>query len=169
MTADLPLPGMETVAEARERVMAERWERGINCPCCDQLAKVYPRTIYSTLARHLIKAWVHVRGEQPMWFHLPTAIGRQAGDAAKAAHWGLIEAMPDTVREDGGRAGWWRFTELGAAWVRGAAVVPKHAYVYDHQLLKLEGPPWTVQQALGKRFDLRELMQPVPRPPEETD
>ncbi len=167
----LPLPGMETVAEARERVMRERWEQdGIICPCCDQRAKVYPRSIYATMARQLITAWRHVRTlDDPFaYFHLPSVIGA-TGDPAKARYWGLIEAMPDVTREDGGKAGWWRFTELGARWVTGVAAVPRRALTYNKAALRVEGPAWTIRDALGKAFDLQELMGPAGTPPGEDD
>lgn len=163
----LPLPSDDTLAVARERVMAERWEKGSTCPCCDQMAKVYARTLYAGLAVDLIKAWRYVRDGDPFqWFHMPTAISHRAGDAAKAAHWGLIEPMPDVRREDGGKAGWWRFTPVGIGWVKGTSSVPRYALIYNKVLQRVDGPPWSIRDALGKEFDLRELLEPTPRPTE---
>ena len=95
------------------------------------------------------------------WFHLGQATGYKGGDVAKLKYWGLLEEAVDVAREDGGKTGVWRFTELGAAWVQGRTTVPKYAYVYNGHLRRLDGPPITIQQALGDRFNLRDLMGPT--------
>jgi hypothetical protein len=123
------------------------------CPCCGQLAKVYKRTIYSTLARNLIKAY---RTAGADWFHGPTTVGA-GGDFAKLAYWHLIYEADET-RPDGGRAGWWRITATGEAFIRGEIRVPKYARVYDHRKLSLEGPTVDIKDCLGSRFDYQELM-----------
>ena len=154
--------GAETVAEARDRIMTVAYDKGGPCPCCDQFVKVYPRLIHVGMARQLIAAWRAVRDGDPFqWWHMPTVVGH-GGDLAKARYWRLLEEQPDVLREDGGKAGWWRFTELGARWVQGQAAVPRTAYVYNGTLLSLEGEARTIRDALGKHFDLRELLQPAP-------
>lgn len=163
----IAFPSLRTVAEAREDLFAEAEDAGAICPCCDQFAKVYRRRIYSTMARQLITAWRAVRDDPSVWFHVPTAVG-YGGDICKVHYWGLMEESP-AVREDGGKAGWWRFTELGAQWVQGHATVPRYAYVYNGNALRLDGPPATIREALGDKFDLRELMAPAPLPDEAGD
>lgn len=73
-------------------------------------------------------------------------------------HWGLIEEHVEK-REDGGRAGVWRVTLTGEAFLlRHGASVPQYAVVYNDECLRLEGEQVTIRDALGSAFDYDELM-----------
>lgn len=144
--------------EAREW-LEERLEEGASCPCCNQFAKIYKRKIHSTMARDLIRLYRVARMD---WAHVSTAISREVrgihlGDFAKLSYWGLVEEEA-VLRDDGGRAGWWRVTETGRAYVYGMLKVPKYALVYDGDCLRLDGPEVRIHDALGDRFDYKELM-----------
>lgn len=146
-----------TLGEARA-ILRELVDDGHPCPCCSQFAKVYRRKIHAGIARGLIAAYRHAGRE---WFHGPTVI--QAGDSGEVSrlrYWGLVEEATER-RDDGGRAGWWRVTDRGEAWVRGRATVPKYARIYDGRCLGLTGDPVTIRDALGSRFDYDELMAGV--------
>lgn len=137
-------------AELRELVY-----EGATCPCCTQMAKVYPRIIYSTMARELIRCY---RAAGTDWFHVPTVIGHNGGDLLKTRHWGLMEEETDIRRDDGGRAGFWRITLLGESFILRELLVPKRAHVYNNRRLKLDGPDVTIVDCLGKKFSYNELM-----------
>ena len=80
------------------------------------------------------------------------------GDGTKAKYWGLIVPMPGQ-RDDGSTCnGWWRLTRRGRAFVRGWIKVPKYAHIYNDEKLWLSGPRWTIRDALGTKFNYRELM-----------
>lgn len=70
------------------------------------------------------------------------------------AWWGLIEEEK-TRRPDGGRGGFWLVTELGERWLKGEATVPKIAHHFNSKCLWLDGPPWSVHDAMGEHFDWR--------------
>jgi hypothetical protein len=89
---------------------------------------------------------------------LPTISPSRGGEPAKLVYWEMIEEEPK-VREDGGRAGWWRITGLGIEWLHSRVSVPTYARVYDGRLLSLTGDPFWVKDAVKERFDLRELME----------
>lgn len=143
---------MHTLQEARDWLRA-RVDKGERCPCCNQFAKVYKRQVTSTSAAALVTMWSR-HGFDVV--HLPT-LTRMGGDTCKMVYWGLIEEE-STRRTDGGRAGWWAVTPKGRDWILGKITIPKYARVYDGRCLGLTGNPVTIQQALGKRFDLQELM-----------
>lgn len=147
-------PDACTLGEARRWLRQQAMDRGAACPCCAQRAQVYRRAISTSMARDLITLVRTVGAGRP--FHLPTELG-YGGDAAKLAYWGLLVEDP-TPRPDGGRAGWWQVTELGAAYARGTVMLPRHAHVYDGRFLGLSGEPAGIVVALGKRFNLATLL-----------
>jgi hypothetical protein len=96
------------------------------------------------------------------WAHR-RIIADKTGDLAKLRYWSLIEEDP-AKREDGGRAGWWKVTDLGEAFVRRTIKVPKHALIFNGRLQRLDDSSGyvTVIDALGKKFDWSELMADTP-------
>lgn len=106
----------------------------------------------------MARALIEMRNRAGLDFiHVPTfyALG---GDFAKLAYWGLVEEA-DEQREDGGRAGWWRLTTKGEAFLRRQLKVPKYALVYDAKHLGFDDEEMVdIQDCLGNRFNLAELM-----------
>ncbi len=147
-----------TLQEARD-VLRTLLDDGHECPCCRQFAKVYRRKIHATMAKDLILIYRQVPvGE---WFHLADTVGYNGGDTAKLAYWSMMEEETTIVRDDGGRAGYWRLAPSGAAWARGETVVQKYARVYDGRCLSLVGDPVDIRDALGGRFRYDDLMAGV--------
>jgi hypothetical protein len=143
-----------TLEEAKQW-LRERVEEGAHCPCCGQFAKVYRRRLNSGMARSLIT--MYRRGGHD-WMHIPTTIPAKSREEGKLAYWQLVEES-DEPRDDGGRAGWWRVTDKGTAFIYRHIRVPKYALVYDATLLGLDGSETVnIQDCLGDRFDLSELM-----------
>lgn len=134
--------------------LRERVDRGEHCPLCGQHSKVYKRKLNSGMARSLIL--MHKRGGSG-WIHIPTELPARSREEGKLRYWGLIEESP-VEREDGGRAGWWRVTSTGTRFVLGRSTVPKYARIYDDRLLRLDGEPIDIWDALGDKFDYDELM-----------
>jgi hypothetical protein len=78
-------------------------------------------------------------------------------DGAACPCWHLVAEL-DEPRDDGGRAGYWRVTELGVEFLRGTLRVPKYARVYDGRRLGFAGELVGVADCLGEPFRLDELM-----------
>lgn len=129
-------------------------EDGVACPVCTQRVQVYKRKLNSGMARSLIAMYA-IGGTD--WVHVPTAIGARSREEGKLAYWGLVEESL-TPRDDGGRAGWWRVTTKGEAFVRMQLRVPSHARVYNGNVLGLMGTYVTIADALGTKFNYSELM-----------
>ena len=151
---------MKTLAEA-QKWLADRVMTGARCPCCNGYAKVYRRQINSGMARSLIAMYLH--GPQGQWVHLPTQVGARSREEGKLRYWGLVEEQVDVQRADGGRAGYWRITDAGRAWVTGQSTVPKFAAVYNNAVLRRYGDEITITDALGSKFNYSDLMgkQPI--------
>lgn len=150
-----------TLVEARDWLRT-RLDDGDDCPLCQQRVRVYRRK----LNHHNVRVLAAMHRKASMnWVHLPSLmrtdlpdIAHQGGHATIAAYWGLI-AEAGAERADGGRAGWWRLTPFGAAWLRGESTVPKYARVYNGRVLNTVGDPVTVTDVLGQRgFSLTELL-----------
>jgi hypothetical protein len=144
-----------TLEEAREW-LRERVDKGAKCPCCTQLAKVYKRSVHASMARALIL--MYRAGGALDFVHAPTVTRRDSNtETGKLAYWGLL-VEADAEREDGGRAGFYKVTQLGVDFVEGRATIPKYAHTYDGRCLGFSGAQVTIYDALGKRFDYRALM-----------
>jgi hypothetical protein len=152
--------GAMTLEDAR-RWMTQRLVAGVPCPCCRQMAREYRRPMTHVTARAIIALWRHAGHD---FGHLPTVAHRhlprhahQGGYLTLGHHWGLIE--PETyVRGENGRAGWWRVSARGRAWISGHFAVPRYARIFNNVCLELTGDRVTVDDVLGVGFDRIELL-----------
>lgn len=129
-------------------------DKGTVCPACTQTVKVYRRKVNSGMARSLIAMYVI---DAYGWIHLPSQIGARSREEGKLAYWGLVEESPDP-REDGGRAGWWRLTAAGRAFVQQQKAIPEYARVYNGRVLGFDGAMVSIVDALGTKFNYDDLM-----------
>lgn len=157
-------PPMMSITDARE-VLGGLADAGTLCPVCEQNVKIYKRKLTPATARAIAALYnEHGRG----FGYLPNVIKKHLADVASqggqlvmGAHWGLIEPR-EVRRADGGRAGYWRVTELGEQWLHGHVTVPQTAHVFNNRCLDLTGPDTTAAEVLaGSGFDLRELLGPA--------
>lgn len=164
-----PMPG-NTLDEARHYVQQNLDGAGVDCPCCDQLAKRYRRKFNSGMAKCLIalvqlnfetKTWVHSREVAAFRSGAPRASANADGQLAKSRFWGLIETKPNTnpSKKD---SGLWRPTISGVAFVCGQASIRKTAVVYDNVLEGFEGETISINTAKRDHFDVQELMTGIP-------
>jgi hypothetical protein len=155
-----------TVEEAKAWVQLNM-RYGVTCPCCGQLAKVYRRSLHSTMALALIMLYHHFKQHpRDRWVHVNAFLVKvrrhssiAGGDAVKLRFWELLE-REKSERDDGSdRVGRYRITDLGEKFVEGGVAVPKYAYTYNQLLLRMSEQTITIQQALGKKFNYSELMR----------
>jgi hypothetical protein len=150
IAADASADAIEYVAKH----VRERRDKGVTCPGCGQFAKVYKRKVNSGMARSLIAMY---RAGGTTWVDVTEVTDRRSREEGKLAYWGLVEEFPEG-REDGGRPGMWRVTNLGRSFVLGNCTVPQTAEVYNGMCLRTYGPDTSIVTALGDKFDYRELM-----------
>lgn len=149
----MPINPAATLAQAIAYVLSHRTE-GVRCPCCGQMAKVYRRSINSGMARSLI-AMYRAGGKE--FIHVPTVLDARSREEGKLRYWNLVEEQL-AARPDGGRAGYWRVTDLGERFVLNRTYVQKYALVYDGTCFGVTGSPVNIREALGNKFNYRELM-----------
>lgn len=136
--------------------LAEMVEEGTTCPACTQHAQVYRWSLYSTAVRMLARLW-HVGGTSEFVESKAVKAAGDGGHCSQLRHWGLVEQESER-RPDGGKSGWWRVTKVGADFLQGRVTIPKYVYVYDGTCLRSDGPPVTVRECLGKKFDYDLMM-----------
>lgn len=150
----------DTLAEARANLLENRAE-GVRCPCCDQFAKEYRRTLPSATARVMVELYRRDEGYEfqflPDILDQMTGTAHQGGYGTLGHYWGLMEQQPGERDDGSNRVGWWRLTPKGRSFIYGYPV-PRYARIYAGTLIGLEGPDWTIQQALGEPFNYRDLM-----------
>ena len=143
--------------EQKEALMKAAKDKGVDCPCCEQLVKVYKRRVNSSMARGLIAMYK----EYGTSFGSLQDVRRKHGllnkEESVMRYWGLIKEQ-DIKRQDGGRAGFWCVTPLGEQWIKNQTTILRYAHIYNGKCLEIEGKPTTIQNALGKDFNLQELM-----------
>lgn len=150
-----------TLREVRDWLRTQAQD-GAKCPCCRQNVKIYKRSLSNAPARTMIALYRH-DAHRDFVFLPPILDGmkgtpHQGGYCTLGHYWDLLE-QAEGIREDGSsRVGWWKLTDLGARFVRGAATVPKYAHIYNGRRLRLDGPEVTIRQALGRKFNYDDLM-----------
>lgn len=142
-----------TLGEARNYLLA-RLEAGVKCPCCTQMAKEYRRPLNAGMALSLLRMY---QAGKTDYVNVTTVCIGGSREEGKLRFWDLVQES-DEVRPDGGKAGWWRVTAKGEAFVMGDIRVRSHARVFDNTFLGFEGSMVTIDDCLGRKFDLGELM-----------
>ena len=147
-----------TLVEAKDYLLA-RMDEGVVCPCCTQFAKVYRWSLYSTAVRALI---LYYRlGGTSEFVHsnrLKDYDYKGQGDASRLRHWDLVEEEK-TRRDDGGRSGYWRVTELGERFIRETASIPRYIYIFDGLVVGRSPEMATIHDAIRTRFNYDEMME----------
>ena len=149
--------------------MAARYEKdGMSCPCCEQFAKVYKRSITLTEVKILAKIYDVVLGKRTVapteqWVKIGADgdLRTQGGDFAKLRFWSLIEEREGERPDGSKRAGYWRITELGIQFLLGTTRVPRYVWIYNNQVV---APPDGVANKnitvydVAKSFDFQSIM-----------
>jgi len=152
----IPPKPEETIQVGKDWLLAQL-HKGANCPLCGQRAQLYRRKINAGMAHSMIRMY---RSVGTGWCHVPTVVGAKSREEGKCAYWGLLEEQSGKGLH-GGRAGYWRLTERGEAFVLNQIQVPTYALVYNGRVMGFEGAMMSIKDALGTKFDYRELMDGV--------
>lgn len=150
ITGDTPL------REVKDWLFERITSGGAICPCCEQYAKLYRRSITSPMARGLIKQYREAGRE---FAHTASLVKSETHEASQLSWWGVLEEA-NRIRPDGGKAGWWRVSDLGAAFARNEVRLPKYAYVYNGKVVRMDSAKTvSITEALGVKFNYQELMR----------
>lgn len=154
--------------DVRKQVL-ERAGAGVVCPCCDRFLKIYRRNLNSGMAHVLLRVYRFFQQHKEQgWLHVSHFLREhkiQRADEAKLCHWELLERRSGSRTDGSKRNGFYRLTEKGRAFCEMQIRVPKYVFLQNNKTLgysdgKYVGVPVTVniQEAMGDRFDYREVM-----------
>lgn len=164
-------PVKGTLEEARHELLSKLL-KGAHCPCCGQYAKIYCRTLDSTMIRILNSIYDHYIDYGPGWVHVPSLLAddpRLSGKVKAATNgipcklvaWGLLEHK---IRSRGDResaAGMYRITTRGIQFLQLRVKVPLHVYSYNKKWLGFGGPLVTAKEASKEKFDYEKTVRGV--------
>jgi len=149
-------PDEMTVGEARLKLAEEMAHDLTNCPVCGCLAHVAKRSIHTAQAVGLVRI-ARAGGFEDYVDTAKITASNATMDVAKSKWWDLIVELEER-RDDGGRAGWWKLTSLGRAFVYRQASVQKYVHVFDNRVQWRSGPLVSIVDCLHNRFDWHDLM-----------
>ena len=155
----------DTLDEARARVREGRASKdGIDCPCCGQKCKNYRRRLNKNMVKGLLALFKATSRTVGVFRHvddfLPPEIASKGGTFALLAFWGIVREKPNEDEPTKNRSGVWAVTIRGLSFLQGARV-PEAVYTYNGGALRFEEATVTIHDALGVRFDYRELREPT--------
>ena len=157
MAGSDPLPSDTPLGEVQDWFLS-RVDGGVKCPVCTQHAQIYRWSLYSTAAQALML--LYRCGGTTQFTHVNEIkrLGHKGqGDCSRLVKWGLVEEEP-VVREDGGRAGYWRVTALGEDFINERSTVGKYVWTYAGDVVERGGPQISIREALGRKFDYDSMM-----------
>jgi hypothetical protein len=124
------------------------------CMLCGGRVKIYKRHLSDLMAKTLIMMYKRAGRD---FIHVPS-LPNPTRETSKMAWWGLVEEE-HRIRDDGGRAGYWRLTALGERFVLKRAKVLKYRYEFHGDPIGEEGPEIDIEDALREPFSYRNLMR----------
>jgi hypothetical protein len=155
-----------TIAAAR-KVLLAHMRSGVDCPVCNQFAKLYSRPIRAGMVAGLGVLYTYDLKNSGAWCHVEMAFKElkpevRGGDWCKLRFWDMIEKRPkihDTKRGSNPKKGFWRITELGVEFITGKLKVPERALIFNNECLGFSGDEMDVFEVLEKGgFDYDEIM-----------
>jgi hypothetical protein len=154
-----------TLAAARALLFAKR-EEGVDCPCCGQFARVYDRKMSSAMAEAIIIIERATRDDRSRPFHMGRLLDARAqsrtakggGDPMRLRFHGLVDLVPGMRPDESWRVGYYIITDLGVRFALNQARAPKSVRVYAQECLGVSQETISVVEALGNKFNYKELM-----------
>ena len=152
----------DAVKAIAKTFLRSNYEKGCECPACGQLVKAYKRNLNANMAKALIliyrlqnKAggdYIHVQQEFSKLGLVATGM-----DYIQLARWGFI--VPKLNDDDPSKkdSGLWRITTRGIAFIIRETAEPKYCLTYNNVTQEWANERINIKQALGKKFDFREV------------
>ena len=150
------MKSFEDMSEAKE-YLKDNWYTGVDCPCCGQFVKRYKRKLTTSMAVGLISLFNQSSGMGEE-VHIKKIKGVNGGEFAQLKRWGLVS---DSFNNDTSKrtSGMWTITDKGKQFVLGFIRVPMYCETYNGKTLSFSNESTDIRQALGNRFNYKEMME----------
>lgn len=150
---------MQNIIEAKNFLM-KSWEKGVECPCCEQFVKLYKRKLNSGMAITLVRIYKNSLTNNNDWLHVKNYLRENrfsnSHDWTLLKYWGLLEEKAVVKGEP--NSGYWRITPKGEHFVLNSTEVPEAIYMFNQNLYKYSTDNTNIIESLGKKFNYYELM-----------
>jgi hypothetical protein len=146
---------MNTISEAKEFLRAG-YDKGVTCPCCGQLAKLYKRKINSGMALFLIGLY-RLNQKNPGAEFSNKSVMSEMNINTSSLDYSVLKHF-NVVQGSVANKGDWSITPFGIAFVEGSATLPEKVLIYNNKKQGYDGDRVTIQQALTSKFNLTELL-----------
>lgn len=156
--------GEDTLAVARAKVMVDRFDpEGTTCPCCDGLAKVYPRKFNRTMGVILCQMYVWNRADPGRWRHVkdewPQANSKFNAEYTRLEDYYFIEPKPEGKDDGNPRCGFHRITQRGIDFVEGRCEAESHLHYYKGDIVERSQTTLDIGGVLRRPFYYKELWE----------
>jgi hypothetical protein len=152
-----------SISAARD-VVKKAAKKGVVCPCCSRLVKVYRRKIHAEMVLWLIGLYKLCSANDGYYTTVDIARSQNSKylkvggtDGTFLIHWGLIEKIPATNR-GGAPARSYKITKKGIDFVDGKINIWKWVELLNGELMDVSTEGTDIHQALGSKFNYNELM-----------
>lgn len=138
--------------------------RGVICPCCENLVKVRKETMIARIAKAMVLMYKYTMERKPEdgWIHLSSVFLKEYRQdsyglsTTKAKYFGLIEPKRNL---NGSKVnGVWRLTDRGKEFVKGKITVPKSVIIFRDEIYGYSEKVFRIEDAFGEMFSLDEVM-----------
>jgi hypothetical protein len=153
---------MKTLNQAIEFVEKNK-NKGCQCPCCGQYAKIYKYKLFATSAMALIVLYKLSKKSSEEYFHVSSfaeqiKFKKRSPHFAELRFWGLIESSKEK-HIDKKHSGYWKITKKGIDFVQNKIKVDEYILIYNNQYLGFDGDKISIKHALSNKFSYEELMK----------
>lgn len=149
------------VADAREEVL-RAVEDGdtVSCPCCQQGAAPWPRTMYVSVVKALIRLYRLSKGRPGIYFHVQNDLHSNAGgDFSKLTLGHGLTRVKNVRTADENAMGMYCLTAKGKLFIERKVSLPKYLVFYNGEIVGRPALPKVgVEDCLGKEFSYQELL-----------
>lgn len=150
----------KTIKEAKEFLRAN-FEKGVDCPCCNQFVKLYKRKLNSGMAKTLIRIYKE-SGDGEKWIPVKEFLRQKkyhnGHDWTLLKYWDLLIEKPKDENTQTKNSGFWKITEKGKSFVENKINLPDRVFIYNNRVLGFSDKEVNIKHCLGAKFNYNEIL-----------
>lgn len=150
--------------EDARKYLRESWKtkKGVSCPCCKQLVKVWRHKVNFRMAHILITMYKILKTEGREYVNIFSELRPKTTMYSLMKFWDLMVQSNKHEIKNSKTSGFWKLTETGILFVESKIEIPKYKYIFnddEYPHYVDEKPQFiSIADSLGQHFDYKELM-----------